>query len=57
MLFALGFIVQFVLGGLSGVALSVVPFDYQVTDTYFLVAHLHCVLPAGALMALFAGIY
>jgi heme/copper-type cytochrome/quinol oxidase subunit 1 len=34
-----------------------VPFDYQVTDTYFLVAHLHYVLPASALMALFAGFY
>ena len=57
MLFALGFIVQFMIGGLSGVMLSVVPFDYQVTDTYFLVAHLHYVLPAASLMALFAGFY
>ena len=57
MLFAIGFIVQFMVGGLSGVSLSVVPFDYQVTDTYYLVAHLHYVLPAGALMALFAGLY
>jgi heme/copper-type cytochrome/quinol oxidase subunit 1 len=57
MLFALGFIVQFVIGGLSGVSLAVVPFDLQVTDSYFLVAHLHYVLPAGALMALFAGLY
>ncbi|MGZ3582615.1 MAG: cytochrome c oxidase subunit I [Ktedonobacterales bacterium] len=57
MLFALAFIVQFMIGGMSGVMLSVVPFDYQVTDTYFLVAHLHYVLPAASLMALFAGFY
>src|SRR5258706_1369529 len=57
MLFAIGFIVQFMVGGLSGVSLSVVPFDYQVTDTYYLVAHLHYGLPAGALMALFAGLH
>jgi heme/copper-type cytochrome/quinol oxidase subunit 1 len=57
MLFALGFIVQFLMGGLNGAALAIVPFDYQVTDSYFVVSHLHYVLPAGALMGLFAGIY
>ena len=57
MLFALAFIVQFIIGGMSGVMFSVVPFDYQATDTYFLVAHLHYVLPAGAITALFAGVY
>jgi heme/copper-type cytochrome/quinol oxidase subunit 1 len=57
MLFALGFIVQFIIGGMSGVTLAVVPFDYQVTDTYYLVAHLHYVLSAGSVMALWAGFY
>ncbi len=57
MLFALGFVVQFIIGGITGVMLSVVPFDYQITDTYFLVAHLHYVLPAAAVMGLFAALY
>jgi cytochrome c oxidase subunit 1 len=57
MLFGIGFIVQFLIGGLNGAALAIVPFDYQVTDSYFVVSHLHYVLPAGALMGLFAGIY
>ncbi len=57
MLFCIGFIVQFVCGGLSGAAIAIVPFDYQVTDTYFIVAHIHYVLPAGSVTALFAGIY
>ncbi|HEV8192703.1 MAG TPA: cbb3-type cytochrome c oxidase subunit I, partial [Ktedonobacterales bacterium] len=57
MLFAIGFIVQFLIGGLNGAAVAVVPFDWQVTDSYFVVSHLHYVLPAGAVMALFAGVY
>jgi cytochrome c oxidase subunit 1 len=57
MLFALAFIGQFVVGGLSGVAVSVVPVDYQVTDSYFVVAHFHYVMMAGSTFALFAGIY
>jgi cytochrome c oxidase subunit 1 len=57
MLFAIGFIVQFLIGGLNGAALAIVPFDYQVTDSYFVVSHLHYVLPAGAVMGLFAGTY
>ena len=57
MLFATAFIAQFVVGGLSGVAVSVVPVDYQVTDSYFIVAHFHYVLMAGSVFALFAGIY
>src|SRR6202007_2724134 len=47
MLFALGFIAMFLIGGLNGLALAVVPFDYQVTDTYFVVSHLHYVLFGG----------
>src|SRR5438477_1077604 len=57
MLFALGFIAMFLIGGLDGVALAVVPFDYQVTDTYFVVSHLHYVLFGGTVFAVFAGVY
>jgi cytochrome c oxidase subunit I len=57
MLFALGFIVMFLIGGLNGAALAVVPFDYQVTDTYFVVSHLHYVLFGGSVMGIFAGIF
>jgi cytochrome c oxidase subunit 1 len=57
LLFAGGFIGQFTIGGLSGVQLATVPVDWQVTDTYFVVAHLHYVLFAGAILALWAGTY
>jgi len=57
MLFALGFIAMFLIGGLNGAALAVVPFDYQVTDSYFVVAHIHYVLFGGTAMAVFAGLY
>jgi cytochrome c oxidase subunit 1/cytochrome c oxidase subunit I+III len=57
MLFALAFIVQFTIGGISGVMTAAVPFDWQVTDTYFIVAHIHYVLAGGSVFGLFAGIY
>src|SRR5437588_6555236 len=57
MLFALGFIAMFLIGGLSGVALAVVPFDYQATDSYFVVSHLHYVLFGGTVFGVFAGIF
>jgi cytochrome c oxidase subunit I len=56
MLFALGFIGIFTIGGLSGIFLAAYPFDWQVTDTYFVVAHLHYVLFGGSLFALFAAL-
>jgi cytochrome c oxidase subunit 1 len=57
MLFAVGFIAMFLIGGLNGAALAVVPFDYQVTDTYFVVAHIHYVLFGGSVMGIFAGMF
>jgi cytochrome c oxidase subunit I len=57
MLFAVGFIAMFLIGGLNGAALAVVPFDYQVTDTYFVISHLHYVLFGGTVFAVFGGIF
>jgi len=57
MLFALGFLTTFTLGGISGVMLAMVPFTVHVTDTYFVVAHLHYVLFGGSMFGVFAGIY
>ncbi len=57
MLFAIGTVTMFVIGGLSGVTHSIVPSDYQQTDTYFIVAHFHYVLFGGAVFGLFGGLY
>ena len=57
MLFALGFLAMFTIGGLSGVTHAVVPSDWQQTDTYYIVAHFHYVLFGGAVFGLFAGLY
>jgi cytochrome c oxidase subunit I len=57
MLFAAGFIVLFVIGGVSGVATAAIAFDWQLTDTYFVVAHLHYVLIGINVFAVMAGFY
>jgi cytochrome c oxidase subunit 1 len=56
-LFAIGFIVAFVIGGLSGVMLASVPFDLSITNSYFIVAHFHYVLFGGSVLTVFAGFY
>jgi cytochrome c oxidase subunit I len=57
MLFVLGFLVTFVLGGFTGVMFGLVTFDQQVTDSYFVVAHFHYVLFGGAVFPIIAGLY
>jgi cytochrome c oxidase subunit 1/cytochrome c oxidase subunit I+III len=56
-LYVLGFLVTFVVGGLSGVMFAAIPFDQQVTDSYFVVAHFHYVLFGGAVFPIFAGVH
>jgi cytochrome c oxidase subunit I+III len=56
-LYVLGFVVVFVIGGLTGVMFAAVPFDQQTTDSYFVVAHFHYVLFGGAVFPIFAGIH
>ena len=57
MLFAVGMVIEFTIGGLSGVTHSVAPSDTQQTDTYYIVAHFHYVIFGGAVLGLFAGMY
>nr|MBA3585459.1 cbb3-type cytochrome c oxidase subunit I [Gemmatimonadota bacterium] len=55
--FATGFIGLFVIGGISGIQMAVFPVDWQLHDTYFIVAHLHYVLFGGSVFGIFAGLY
>jgi len=57
MLFAVGFIFVFTMGGFTGLICSMAPIDTQIQDTYYIVAHFHYVLVAGSLFAMFAGFY
>jgi cytochrome c oxidase subunit I len=57
MLFALGFLITFTAGGISGIMLAMLPLDIHVSASYFIVAHIHYVLFGGSLMTIFAGVY
>jgi cytochrome c oxidase subunit 1 len=57
MLFALGFLGMFVIGGLTGIMLAAAPFDWQVTDSYFVVGHFHYVLFGGTVFGLMTAFY
>ena len=57
MLFAVGFLSLFLIGGINGAILAAVPVDYHVHATYFIVAHIHYVLFGGSIMGIFAGLY
>ncbi|MFZ2050236.1 MAG: cytochrome c oxidase subunit I [Solirubrobacteraceae bacterium] len=57
LLFCVGFIAIFLIGGISGVFLAVFPVDWQLNESYFVVAHIHFVLMGGAVFTVFAGIY
>lgn len=57
MMFAVAFLIEFTIGGLSGIGFSIVPIDWQLTDSYFVVAHLHYVFIGGSLFSVFAALF
>jgi cytochrome c oxidase subunit 1/cytochrome c oxidase subunit I+III len=57
MLFTIGFLLIFLLGGITGVMVSILPFDWAVTDSYFIVAHLHYVLNGAVVFPIFGAMY
>jgi cytochrome c oxidase subunit 1 len=57
MLFVIGFLFQFLIAGLTGIMLSVAPFDWQLANSYFVVAHFHYVIVGGILFGIFGGFY
>ncbi|HED17967.1 MAG TPA: cytochrome c oxidase subunit I [Gammaproteobacteria bacterium] len=57
MLFAIGFVMLFTIGGFSGLMMSITPIDFQYHDTYFIVAHFHYVLVSGSVFSIFAAVY
>ncbi|HVX10065.1 MAG TPA: cytochrome c oxidase subunit I [Pirellulales bacterium] len=57
MLFAFGFLSMFLIGGLTGIMLAAAPFDFQLSDSYFVIGHFHWVLIGGTLFGTFAGLY
>ena len=57
MLFSIAFLIEFTIGGLSGISFAIVPIDWQLTDTYYVVAHLHYVFIGGSLFGIFAGLF
>jgi cytochrome c oxidase subunit 1 len=57
MLFSVGFLAMFLIGGINGAFAAMVPVDFAITDTYFVVAHLHYVLFGGSVFAIFAGFF
>ena len=57
MMFAIAFLIEFTIGGLSGIAFAIVPIDWQLTDTYFVVAHIHYVFIGGTIFGILAGLF
>ncbi|MEO8855099.1 MAG: cytochrome c oxidase subunit I [Ginsengibacter sp.] len=57
MMFAIAFLIEFTIGGLSGIAFAIVPIDWQLTDTYFVVAHLHYVFIGGTIFGILSGLF
>jgi cytochrome c oxidase subunit 1 len=57
MMFAIAFLIEFTIGGLTGIAFSIVPIDWQLTDTYYVVAHIHYVFIGGTIFGLFSGLF